>query len=144
MRVVLASGPMTDALGRVALARTTITGSNLEIELAGTSAEAAEFSISLYHEVLEAAAVAALHPPPAVCELNEAGFEAAALDCHQRLGPASLSFSIECWGNSCFHSSFRRESHSPLTTAHSHGRQPNSPAGGRSHGADFSRDALNL
>jgi len=87
VRVVLASGPMTDALGRVALARTTITGSNLEIELAGASAEAAEFSISLYHEVLEAAAVAALHPPPAVCELNEAGFEAAALDCHQRLGP---------------------------------------------------------
>ncbi len=92
VRVVLASGPMTDVLGRVALARTTITGSNLEIELAGASAEAAEFSISLYHEVLEAAAVAALHPPPAVCDLNEAGFEAAALDCHQRLGPASPEF----------------------------------------------------
>ena len=89
VRVVMTDVPMTDALGRTALARTTITGHNLEIELASFSANAAEFSISLYHEVLEAAAVAALDPPPAVCELNEAGFEAAARDCHQRLGPAS-------------------------------------------------------
>ena len=45
--------------------------------------------MSLYHEVLEAAAVAAMQPPAAVCDLNEAGFEAAARDCHRRLGMAS-------------------------------------------------------
>jgi hypothetical protein len=39
--------------------------------------------------VLEAAAVAAFHPPAAVCALNEAGFEAAARECHRRLGAAS-------------------------------------------------------
>jgi hypothetical protein len=73
----------------MALARTTIIGSNLEIELCGTNSDPGELSVSLYHEVLEAAAVAALHPPAAVCELNEAAFEAAARECHRRLGTAS-------------------------------------------------------
>jgi hypothetical protein len=89
VRVVVVSAPMADALGRRALARTTIIGNNLEIELADSSGGEDGISVSLYHEVLEAATVAALHPPAAVCELNEAGFETAALDCHRRLGPAT-------------------------------------------------------
>ena len=60
-----------------------------QIELAGDGHDAEECSISLYHEVLEGAAVAAVQPPAAVCELNEAGFEAAARDCYRRLGIAS-------------------------------------------------------
>ena len=88
-RVAFTAEPMVDALERPALARTTIIGSNIEIEHCGINPDAGEISVSLYHEVLEGAAVAALHPPASVCELNEAGFEAAARECHHRLGTAS-------------------------------------------------------
>ena len=37
-----------------------------------------ELSISLYHEILEAATVASLHPPDSVMEFNEGDFERAA------------------------------------------------------------------
>jgi hypothetical protein len=53
-----------------------------------------ELSVSLYHEVLEAATVAADQPPEAVLELNEAEFETAAQSAHTRPGiasPASLN-----------------------------------------------------
>jgi hypothetical protein len=101
LRVVLFAEPMVDALGRKALARTTITGCNLEIELGIPVSDPDELSVSLYHEVLEAAAVAAIHPPKPVCELNEAGFEAAARDCLRRLGracPATLNQMLEDFG----------------------------------------------
>ena len=80
---------MVDAMGRVALARTIIVGITLEIELGASNPDPAEISISIYLEVLEAAALAAVHPPASVCELNEAGFEAAAQSCHLRLGMAT-------------------------------------------------------
>jgi hypothetical protein len=89
LKVSLTDNPMVDALGRLAVARTIIIGSTLEIEIGCSAPDPNEISISLYHEVLEAAAVAAPRPPSAVCELNEAGFEAAAQDCHRRLGMAS-------------------------------------------------------
>lgn len=90
LRVIITHAPMIDALGRPAVARTTIAGSTLEIELCRSHADDPdELSISLYHEILEAVSVASESPPPAVWHLNEAGFEAAAKDCHQRLGPAS-------------------------------------------------------
>lgn len=54
--------PMTDAMNRVALARTTIIGNEIRIELAASHAGGDEFSVSLYHEVLEAAAVASAAP----------------------------------------------------------------------------------
>jgi len=101
LKVNVAREPMTDAMGRPAHARTTIVGTNLEIVLGDSHDDPAELSISLYHEVLEAAAVAALRPPPAVCELNEAGFEAAALDCHRRMGlatPANLNQMLADFG----------------------------------------------
>jgi len=43
----------------------------------------------LCHEVLEAATVAAEHPPDAIVEFNECDFEQAAQAAHARLGPAS-------------------------------------------------------
>lgn len=52
---------MTDALNRPALARTTIIGATLEIELSA-GLPAAEISITLYHEILEGAAVAVARP----------------------------------------------------------------------------------
>lgn len=101
LRVVINSEPMVDAVGRLALARTVIVGSTLEIELGGSDPDPNEISVSLYHEVLEAAAVAASQPPTSVSELNEAGFEAAARSCHQRLGvasPATLNQMLEEFG----------------------------------------------
>ncbi len=93
---------MTDnAMGRLAVARTIIIGSTLEIEIGCSAPDPNDISVSLYHEVLEAAAVAANRPPPAVCELNEAGFEAAAHDCHRRLGmatPTTINQMLEEFG----------------------------------------------
>ena len=48
-----------------------------------------ELSVSMYHDVLEAATVAADVPPPKVMEFNEGHFEAAGQSAHQRLGIAS-------------------------------------------------------
>ena len=94
LRVILSEEPMTDAIGRTALACTVIIGSTLEITLCRSNLTPSDISISLYHEVLEAASVAALHPPVSVCEMNEADFEAAAQQAFARLGhatPASLN-----------------------------------------------------
>lgn len=89
VKIAVTSEPMFDAIGRVALARTSIVGANITIELSADFAAPEQFSISIYHEVLEAATVGALNPPAAVCELNEAGFEAAAQHAHATLGEAS-------------------------------------------------------
>jgi hypothetical protein len=51
-------------------------------------------SMSLYHEVLEAATLAMDLPPTAVIEFNEGDFEKAAQQSHRRLGmatPATLN-----------------------------------------------------
>ena len=88
--VTVSAEPLLDAIGRPAAALTRVTGRKFEIHLAENLSES-ELSISLYHEVLEAATVAALRPPTAVCELNEAGFESAARQMHRRLGIASPS-----------------------------------------------------
>ncbi len=95
-----AQEPMMDALNRPALARTAILGLTLEMEIAG-SLSADELSITLYHEVLEAVTVAARHPPPAVRELNEVGFESTARRMNAELGPASpaaLNRMLELFG----------------------------------------------
>ena len=89
LRVSLTDEPMVDAMGRLALAKTRIIGSTMEIELGCSMPDPHEISISLYHEVLEAATVAAALPPRSVWELNETGFETAAQAYHQRLGMAS-------------------------------------------------------
>jgi hypothetical protein len=48
-----------------------------------------ELSVSIYHEVLEAATVTAEDPPKSVIEFNEGDFEAAARSAHTRYGIAS-------------------------------------------------------
>jgi hypothetical protein len=48
-----------------------------------------EMSISLYHEVLEAATVAAESPPVSVLDFNEDAFEQAAQAAHARWGIAT-------------------------------------------------------
>jgi hypothetical protein len=60
-----------------------------------------ELSISLYHEVLEAATVAAENPPESVVEFNEGDFEAAARSAHRRYGiasPRTLNEMLENFG----------------------------------------------
>ncbi len=101
IKIVINGEPMHDAIGRPALARTTIVGSNITIELAASASSPDGVSISIYHEVLEAATVAATNPPPDVCELNEAGFESAAINAHTIYGPAtpaSLNRMLEFFG----------------------------------------------
>ena len=83
---------MRDAIGRPALAKAVVEGHAISIELAADQA-ADELSVSIYHELLEAMTVAVPSPPPAVCDLNEAGFERAAQDahhCHGLANPRSM------------------------------------------------------
>ena len=80
--------PMLDALGREAVAQTRILGSKFQLLIcSGLSDE--ELSVTLYHEILEAATVASDHPPASVVDLNEAGFERTARQTHLELGNAS-------------------------------------------------------
>ena len=89
VRVEFAAEPLLDALGREAIARTRIVGRNFEIIIrSGLSEE--EQSVTLYHEILEAAAVASDTPPASVMEFNEGDFERAAYSAHEQLGTASL------------------------------------------------------
>jgi hypothetical protein len=86
--VRLTSQFLMDPLGRPATAQTIIRGTRLHI-LLRDSLDEAELSISLYHEVLEAATLAAERPPDSVIEFNEGDFERAAQSAHARMGIAS-------------------------------------------------------
>ncbi len=80
--------PLVDALGREAAAQTRIVGRRFRLLLRrGLSSR--EESTSLYHEVLEAAAVASDFPPESVQAFNEGDFERAAKAACDKLGPAS-------------------------------------------------------
>lgn len=80
--------PLMDVLEREAAAQTRIVGREFRLLIrAGLSEE--ELSVTLYHEILEAAAVASLNPPAEVTDFNEASFEQAAHDAHSRWGNAS-------------------------------------------------------
>ena len=86
--IQLTDDPILDALGREAIAQTR--GLVREFRLlirSGLSEE--ELSITLYHEILEAASVALANPPASVIEFNEADFERAARSAHERWGNAS-------------------------------------------------------
>jgi hypothetical protein len=86
--VVLTPKPMIDALGREALAKTIIVGQEFKIFIR-SELSPEELSVSLYHEVLEAATVASLQPPASVMDSNEGDFEAQAYEMQKRLGQAS-------------------------------------------------------
>lgn len=88
IRVETIAEPLVDALGREALARTRITGRKLQIALrSGLSDE--EYSVTLYHEILEAVTVASANPPASVIDFNEGDFERAAYSAHKQFGAAS-------------------------------------------------------
>jgi len=80
--------PMLDALEREAVAQTRIVGREFRLLIkAGLSDQ--ELSISLYHEILEAATVGSWPPPTGVMEFNESDFEKAAQTAHKKWGDAS-------------------------------------------------------
>ena len=82
--------PLLDPIERAARAQTIVRGSRFYVFLRA-DLDQDELSVSLYHEVLEAATVAAERPPHAVLALNEGNFEQAAQSAHRRLGVASPS-----------------------------------------------------
>jgi hypothetical protein len=86
--VGLTAEPLLDPIERAAVAQTIIRGNKFWISLRADLDER-EISISLYHEVLEAATLAAAHPPSTLCEFNEGDFEHAAQNAHSRLGLVS-------------------------------------------------------
>lgn len=86
--VELRAEPLVDAIGREALAKTSILGQRFDILIRAPLSDK-ELSITLYHEILEAMTVASTHPPASVAPFNEGDFEAAARQAHERLGPAS-------------------------------------------------------
>jgi hypothetical protein len=86
--IQLAEAPIVDAIGREAMAQTSVVARHFRLLIrSGLSEE--ELSITLYHEILEAAAVATDHPPAVLMDFNEADFERAARDAHKRWGNAS-------------------------------------------------------
>jgi hypothetical protein len=87
--IELTHEPLVDALGREAVAQARILGRELRLVIRFGLPDR-ELSITLYHEILEAATVASSHPPGSVVDLNEAGFEAAARQAHQTWGEASV------------------------------------------------------
>ncbi len=92
--------PMLDALEREAAAQTRITGREFRLLIrAGLSRR--ELSVSLYHEILEAASVASQHPPARVMEFNEGDFECAAQTAHDTWGdatPENLNRLLQSYG----------------------------------------------
>lgn len=82
------AAPMVDALEREAVAQTRITGREFRLLIQAGLSER-ELSISLYHEVLEAATVGSWPPPASVMEFNEGDFEQAAQAAHEKWGDAT-------------------------------------------------------
>jgi len=89
VRIEFGAEPLVDALGREAIARTRIIGTNFEVLIrSGLSDE--EFSVTIYHEILEAATVTSANPPVSVIDFNEGDFERAAYAAHERFGAVSV------------------------------------------------------
>ena len=100
VRIEEVKQPLRDALEREAVAQTMINGSRLAI-LISAGLSQTELSVTLYHEVLEAVAVANENPPETVVEFNEGDFEQAARTMHDRLGeatPANVNHMLQLFG----------------------------------------------
>lgn len=86
--IELTHAPVVDAIGREAIAQTSSVAKHFRLLIrSGLSDE--ELSVTLYHEILEAASVAIDAPPARVMDFNEADFERAAREAHERWGNAS-------------------------------------------------------
>jgi hypothetical protein len=55
-----------------------------------------KYSVTIYHEILEAATVASIDPPEAVRSFNEGDFERAAYQAQEKFGEVSPRTSIAC------------------------------------------------
>jgi hypothetical protein len=86
--IELTDAPIVDAIGREAVAQTSAIAREFRLLIRASLSEE-ELSITLYHEILEAASVAVANPPDSVIEFNEADFERAAREAHERWGNAS-------------------------------------------------------
>lgn len=92
--------PMVDALEREAVAQSRITGREFRLLIQGGLSDR-ELSISLYHEILEAATVGSWPPPDSVLEFNEGDFERSALAAHAEWGdatPENLNRMLQFYG----------------------------------------------
>ena len=86
--IELTGEPILDAVGREALAQTSAIAREFRLLIrSGLNEE--ELSVTLYHEILEAASVALANPPARVIDFNEADFEGAARAAQERWGNAS-------------------------------------------------------
>ena len=91
---------MVDALGREAVAQTRVVGRTFQLTIRAGLTDR-ELSISLYHEVLEAATVGSWPPPASVLEFNEGDFERAAQAAHAEWGdatPENLNRMLQFYG----------------------------------------------
>jgi hypothetical protein len=88
VRLEVADALLADALGRKAIARTHIVGGQFSITISSSLSDE-ELSVTLYHEILEAATVASIHPPDAVRSFNEGDFEQAGYQAHEQFGRVS-------------------------------------------------------
>jgi len=98
--VQFTAAPMVDALEREAIAQTSIVGREFRLLIRAGLSER-ELSITLYHEILEAATVGSLRPPDTVMEFNEGDFERAAQAAHAELGnatPENLNRMLQSFG----------------------------------------------
>jgi hypothetical protein len=86
--ILLIAEPIVDALGRAAVAKTQIVGREFVITVV-VNLDEKEWSVTLYHEVLEAMAVASDSPPASVIDFNEGDFERAGYEAYGRFGPVS-------------------------------------------------------
>ena len=101
IRLELTDEPIADAIGREARARTRIVGRGFDLLIrAGLSQ--LELSVTLYHEILEAAKAAIENPPAAVRELNEGDFDSEpAYQAHEQFGevsPQNLDLMLQLYG----------------------------------------------
>jgi hypothetical protein len=86
--IELTDAPIMDAIGREAIAQTSAIAGTFRL-LIRSGLSDRELSITLYHGILEAASVAVANPPAGVVDFNEADFERAAGEAHERWGNAS-------------------------------------------------------
>ena len=96
----LTDDPIVDAIGREAIAQTSAIVREFRLLIRSRMSEE-ELSITLYHEILEAASVAVTNPPNTVIDFNEADFELAAQNAHKRWGdasPANLNLLLQFHG----------------------------------------------
>ncbi|MBE0541040.1 MAG: hypothetical protein IH623_06625 [Verrucomicrobia bacterium] len=92
--------PLVDALKRQAKAQTRIVANEFRLLIQGGLSEE-ELSVTLYHEILEAAAVGSMNPPENLMDFNEGEFERAAREAHARWGaasPANLNLLLQFHG----------------------------------------------